>query len=203
VDTSSVPAAIIAQLKELGAEMIEMNLKEHPEFRGSIAGMFWRFLVVDDPTVDRFIVRDSDSRLNLREKFAIDEWIESGVGVHSLRDHVNHNYPFNGGMWGARKGAVPSLMAAIKRIPKDEFFADMTFLSQVVYPAVKGNMLAHDSFHCQKWPNSRSFPTRRFGFEHCGGVFDENDKPRQGDLNFFNNAQSPLACRRKPEYILG
>jgi hypothetical protein len=29
--------------------------------------MFWRFLVADDPTVDRYIVRDSDSRLNARE----------------------------------------------------------------------------------------------------------------------------------------
>ncbi|CAM9970164.1 unnamed protein product, partial [Discosporangium mesarthrocarpum] len=29
-------------------------------------GMFWRFLPADDPTVDRFIVRDVDSRLNAR-----------------------------------------------------------------------------------------------------------------------------------------
>ncbi len=41
---------------------------------GGIAGMFWRFLVADDPQVDRFIVRDSDSRLNARDAYAVAEW---------------------------------------------------------------------------------------------------------------------------------
>ena len=35
----------------------------YPEnIKGAIAGMFWRFLVADDPSVDRYIVRDTDSR---------------------------------------------------------------------------------------------------------------------------------------------
>ena len=42
------------------------------DIKGGIAGMFWRFLVADDPTVDRFIIRDSDSRLNARERFAVE-----------------------------------------------------------------------------------------------------------------------------------
>ena len=63
--------------------------------------MFWRFLVagqfkcqarleeltlidlcsVDDPEVQRYIVRDTDSRLNARERFAVEEWITSGRKV--------------------------------------------------------------------------------------------------------------------------
>ena len=35
---------------------------------GGIGGMFWRFLVASDPAVDRYIIRDSDSRLNPRER---------------------------------------------------------------------------------------------------------------------------------------
>ena len=50
--------------------------------RGAIAGMFWRFLVADDPSVDRFIVRDSDSRLNARDAFAVVDWIRSDVGAN-------------------------------------------------------------------------------------------------------------------------
>ena len=38
---------------------------------GGIGGMFWRFLVAADRDVDRFIIRDSDSRLNPRERCAI------------------------------------------------------------------------------------------------------------------------------------
>ena len=29
---------------------------------GKIAGMFWRFLVADDPEVDAWVVRDSDRK---------------------------------------------------------------------------------------------------------------------------------------------
>ena len=61
-------------------------------------------VVAGYPTVDRFIVRDSDSRLNSLERFAVQEWIESNKSLHSLRDHVNHCYSFNGGMWGGTKG---------------------------------------------------------------------------------------------------
>lgn len=71
---------------------------------GAIAGMFWRFLVADDVRVDRFIVRDADSRLNARDAFAVLEWIQSGVPIHSVRDHPNHERPMNGGLWGGTKG---------------------------------------------------------------------------------------------------
>ena len=53
-----------------------------------------------DEAVDRFIVRDADSRLNPRERLAVEEWIASGKRIHSIRDHPNHDRPLNGGMWG-------------------------------------------------------------------------------------------------------
>jgi len=51
------------------------------DIKGGIAGMFWRFLVADDPTVDRFIIRDSDSRLNARERFAVEVTSYRGIGM--------------------------------------------------------------------------------------------------------------------------
>ena len=66
--------------------------------------------------VDRFIVRDSDSRLNARERLAVEEWIQSGTLVHSLRDHPNHDRPLNGGMWGGRKGAVPDMASLVREL---------------------------------------------------------------------------------------
>jgi len=41
---------IIDQLKKLKAEIVEVE-----DIKGGIAGMFWRFLVADDPTVDRYV----------------------------------------------------------------------------------------------------------------------------------------------------
>lgn len=61
--TSDVPKEILDQLIGLGAE-----IKEIPSGMGYTSGMFWRFLVASDPTVDRYIIRDSDSRLNARDR---------------------------------------------------------------------------------------------------------------------------------------
>jgi hypothetical protein len=55
-------------------EMIRMR-QQHG---GGIEGMFWRFMVADDKTVDRYIVRDGDSRVSKREALAVDDWIVSG-----------------------------------------------------------------------------------------------------------------------------
>jgi hypothetical protein len=44
----SVPSDIITQLKGRGAEIVVND-----NIKGGIAGMFWRFLIADDPTVDR------------------------------------------------------------------------------------------------------------------------------------------------------
>lgn len=61
--TSDVPETVVAKLKEMGAE-----IEPIPPGKGYISGMFWRFMVAADPTVDRFIIRDSDSRLNARDR---------------------------------------------------------------------------------------------------------------------------------------
>ncbi len=61
--TADVPEEIVSKLKALGAEIVDI-----PAGKGYISGMFWRFLVAADPTVDRYIIRDSDSRMNARDR---------------------------------------------------------------------------------------------------------------------------------------
>eukprot|EP00607_Mallomonas_marina_P000885 CAMPEP_0182437496 /NCGR_PEP_ID=MMETSP1167-20130531/85083_1 /TAXON_ID=2988 /ORGANISM="Mallomonas Sp, Strain CCMP3275" /LENGTH=424 /DNA_ID=CAMNT_0024630437 /DNA_START=130 /DNA_END=1401 /DNA_ORIENTATION=- len=106
--TSDVPETIITRLTELGSEILPV-----PKGMGYASGMFWRFMVGADNTVDRYIVRDVDSRLNARDRIAVEEWIQSKVPFHILRDHVNHCLPINGGMWGGVKGALPDLESMI------------------------------------------------------------------------------------------
>jgi len=43
-----VPESVVQELKANKAEVVMIN-----HIKGWIAGMFWRFLVADDPTVDR------------------------------------------------------------------------------------------------------------------------------------------------------
>ena len=84
-----------------------------PAGMGYSSGMFWRFMPAADTSVDRFVVRDVDSRLNARDRIAVEEWIESKLPVHILRDHVNHCIVMNGGMWGAVKDALPNMKELI------------------------------------------------------------------------------------------
>jgi hypothetical protein len=81
----SVPKEMLDKLLNSGAELVKVDF-----ISGNIAGMFWRFLVAADPSVDRYIVRDADSRLSMREKAAVNEWIASGKKAHNIRDHPSH-----------------------------------------------------------------------------------------------------------------
>ena len=49
-----------------------------------------------------FISRDLDSRISEREVAATQEWLQSGLAVHAMRDHPGQKHPLLGGMWGAR-----------------------------------------------------------------------------------------------------
>lgn len=61
--TDDVPEDVLKQLSDSGAELVAI-----PSGMGYAAGMFYRFLVAADNSVDRYIIRDVDSRLNARDR---------------------------------------------------------------------------------------------------------------------------------------
>ena len=61
--TTDVPKYVIITLQNMGSEIYNI-----PSGKGYISGMFWRFMVASDSTVDRYIIRDSDSRMNARDR---------------------------------------------------------------------------------------------------------------------------------------
>ena len=198
---SDVPTGIKSKLKELGAEVMDI-----PDGEGYISGMFWRFLVASDESVDRFIIRDTDSRMNSRDAMAVQDWVQSEFPVHVLRDHVNHCHAMNGGMWGAVKGALSSMKELITKWEnKDQYFADMSFLASDVWPLVENNQLSHDSYCCDRFPNARPFPTQRPpNYQHVGQVFDANDNTRLSDVDgFIRGVPTPHACRHDNAWIYG
>jgi len=201
---ASVPSDVLSTLRQLGAELVDMQDRQ---MGGGIGGMFWRFLVAADPTVDRFIVRDSDSRLNPRERLAVEEWVASGLKIHSIRDHPNHDRPLNGGMWGGLRGVVADMAEIVQQWSnRDRYMGDLDFLNKKVWPRpeVSGSQMAHDAYSCKKYPNSRPFPTRRPpDLQHVGQVFFGDGKPRMGDLSFIRNQKAPMQCRLKRSWTNG
>lgn len=186
---NSVPDDVCKKLKELDAELI---LRINP---GSTNSMFWRFEPAADPSVDAMIVRDTDSRLGIREKLAVDEWLESGKKLHVMRDHPYHQVPMLGGMWGCRPVLVPDLFDKINKhinSNPDEKGSDQHFLWSQIFPEFHKDSFIHDPFFDKKpFPMEREHdPMVKF----IGQVFDEND-------NYAGNWESDLAVL--DEYCVG
>ena len=148
----STPKDIVKELKTIkGTEVVKM--KEE----GDWTAMFWRFRALADPDVDIMLSRDADSRLWLREKEAVDEWIESDKSFHIMRDHKYHNVEIPGGMWGAKTGAVPEIDKLIDQYQKGDYWqTDQEFLSAEIYPRIMDDCFIHDEFFSQ-----RPFPSTR------------------------------------------
>ena len=89
-----------------GAQIVPIDMARYGN-----QSMFWRFWAAADPTAERFISRDVDSRLMARDYEAVRRWIASGRKFHVVRDHPSHSlYPMSGGLWGAVRGALPQVM---------------------------------------------------------------------------------------------
>ena len=164
----SVPENIISTLKDIpNTEVIIMDED------GDWTGMFWRFLACEDSDV--MISRDTDSRLNLREKLAVDEWLKSDKDFHIMRDHPYHAIEILGGMWGCRNGILNDIKEDITKYNKGNFWqVDQNFLKEKIYPKILKNSLTHDSFFKVEI-NTIPFPSERINKEFVGDSFDENN----------------------------
>lgn len=177
-DEETVPSGTIADLAGLGAEVRLYSKSEYPN------GMFARFLVADDPTVERFIIRDVDSRLSWREVNAVNAWIQSGKSVHIMRDHPWHCSLIMGGLWGAKAGVLRNVEQAIKTFSRAKFIysretqygADQEFLVRYLWPKALGRALIHDSF-CRHGMTGEPFPDGLLSKDFVGSIYDLNEKP--------------------------
>lgn len=115
--------------------------------------MMWRFKAIDDPEVDIMMPRDTDTRILLREKLAVQEWLESGKVFHVMRDHPfhgAHHMRIPGGMFGTKKIAKikswTDLMSSyISPTGHKNYNYDQYFLKKYIYPKIKKNMIIHSS----------------------------------------------------------
>lgn len=121
----TVPKDLLKKL-ENNSEIIMM-----PKSDG-LYGLFWRFEPLKDITIERFIVRDSDSRLSIKEATAVKEWIESGKEFHIMRDHPQHGAYICGGLWGATSEFIKKI-APVYDLELEKFKSSLTF-NQLYHP---------------------------------------------------------------------
>jgi hypothetical protein len=157
----------IAPLMEAGAVVWTVSRSSGHE------GMFWRFLAAGEPGVERVIFRDADSRLNHREKAAVDEWIAEGTGFHVMRDHADHaQWPILGGMFGVRGGVLPDIRQRIERWPRrTEKLDDMRFLAHEIWPLAIRSMTHHSSVPTPH-PHAKPYPPHEPVEGFVGAIVD-------------------------------
>ena len=175
---TSVPKEIIDQLDSfINVEIIKMNEDQNWK------GMFWRFYAGTDSEVAIF--RDTDSRLSLREKYAVDEWLGSNKTVHIMRDHPYHNFPMLGGMWGYKNNGIYNLKELLDNFEKkDRYGTDYEFFSTVLYPLIKEDTIVHDEFF-----EGKPFTSIRRNNQFVGQIFDENENTPIEHQNALNKVR--------------
>lgn len=157
---------------------LQKTSKLIPMGAGNFDSMMWRFLPISDPSVNVFLSRDTDSRLNLREKVAVEEWLKEGTKLHVMRDHRYHDTAILGGMWGFNGTIVNDINVMWNNFIKaygshNHMDIDQAFLRHIIYPKYNNDCTEHDEMF--KKYNGRPFPTMRVNTEYVGANFDEND----------------------------
>ncbi|MDO4450173.1 MAG: tetratricopeptide repeat protein [Moraxella sp.] len=169
----SVPGHVLRRLAQYHAQIIKVNRKEL-----GFSGLFWRFLVLADENVHCFIIRDADSLLSYKERYAVDEWLNSGKFFHIMRDDVCHNELILAGMWGGYTGAFPSIKEDMQ-----VYFGSLTvlnktidqqFLRNHIWVTVNQSVLVHDKVRLEKdslpYPDYPLSDIEKIPYFHIGMV---------------------------------
>jgi len=169
IHIDSVPENTIIQLNKLDNVKI---IKKSGDL-SNLKPMMWRFEAIDEPNVCINMSRDTDTRILLREKLAVYEWINSPYLFHIMRDHPHHmdnNTPIMGGMFGTKKIIdIPSWKTIINNIQFIEkrylYDTDQYLLKTYIYPKIKNRCLIHTSFGCLD--NEKDCSYKNFSLNFC------------------------------------
>jgi hypothetical protein len=148
---------IIEQLKKMpNVELVKMDITND-----NITNMMWRFKPCFEENDVIYLCRDADSRLNIKEKLAVDDWLASNKDFHIMRDHEYHGIEIVGASWGCRNNILKPLKndfdLALSTTNKRERDYDQDFLKDVIYPKIKNNLMVHASHHKIE-PFAKDFP---------------------------------------------
>jgi hypothetical protein len=177
----SVPQWVIDELNKF--DNVEIVFYEDDVGWG---GMLYRFYPATEDDVEIMLSRDTDSRLSLREKACVDNWLKSNKNLHVIRDTCVHQSQMMGGLWGTRNGYLKWIKPHIDdmlqkmRNGKARKGCDQDFLNSKVYLYAVGDIdkdgnkvnklgpfdqnqisiISHDdiAFGCLRFPNFTRLP---------------------------------------------
>jgi hypothetical protein len=159
------------------------------------ANMIHRFYAIDEPDVNIMMVRDADSRIHWKDRWAIREFVKDPRFIaHTIRDNVQHTAYMMGGLWGMRKCGINmhELYSKFEDSKGYRLAHDQNFLADMVYPLVKERLLVHYSNkRLMEGEYGVEFPFEWINDIYCGRIetafIDRpQPKPRRPVLPFEN-----------------
>lgn len=150
-----------------------------------------RFFAIDEPDVSLMMVRDADSRVHWKDRWAIREFLRLDYDVHIVRDHAEHMTYILAGLWGMKKNAIsesiremymhwtPKFAGSGNKTNLRGFGVDQNFLSLELYPKIKSRAFVHYSNRCLMVGEvGVEFPFEWKNDTYCGRVeLEYLDKP--------------------------
>ena len=136
--------------------------------------MVHRFFAIDEPEVDIMFVRDADSRVHWKDRWAIREFLNTpSARLHIVRDNPEHATAIMGGIWGMRKTRGINIQALDEEHRNSGTHAhgmgvDQDFLIDCVYPLFTSSMLIHSS---QTWRYRHSEIIIPFPFAYTNDIY--------------------------------
>lgn len=140
-------------------------------------GMYWRFRAMFEDENNIVIVRDSDSRITVREQRAVNEWLASDKKFHTFRDHEAHfEFPIIGCAFGYKGKFNKPILNLMNSYTEqlNYYVGDQIFLRDVIWPLVKDTAMVH----CMNdgwFKETRDLLVNPYDF--CGNGYDEKDMP--------------------------
>lgn len=182
IHSPTVPSEIIEELEK--KENVKIIFKNGD--LNNCKPMMWRFEAIDDPEVEIMMSRDTDTRIYLREKEAVNEWLSSNKNFHIMRDHPAHGSLILGGMFGTKKiNSINSwieIMNTFKQNGTRQY--DQDFLVNFIYPKIKNDCLIHASFCKFEKDLCKNFPSIFDNEYHFIGEYVYEDDLRNiNDIN--------------------
>ena len=124
------------------------NVVLRPTGKTGSINMIERFFAIDEPDVEIMMVRDADSRIHWKDRWAIRDFLSKpGFLVHTIRDHVEHSIRIMGGLWGMRKISGFTVRTQYELFVKNPIDCgcgvDQSFLNTYIYSYVRNVLLVH------------------------------------------------------------
>ena len=95
---STVDESILSTLQRIKGVQIGV-VGESEDNRAKL----WRYYAFSDEQFSAVICRDTDARLSYRDRIAHQDWEQSGLEAHIIKDHPSgHDYPISAGMFAAK-----------------------------------------------------------------------------------------------------